>query len=98
MGGKVYKKQVSEKIHFMSKNGICFTYNLLLILADFHIIGGGSCQGWNTPKGEKVHIKTLFVSPMKVWRLESDKETMTRQEVERLVSCRGLGRACRAGP
>ena len=42
--GYVYKKQVSEKIHFMSENGICFTYNLLLILADSHIIGGGSCH------------------------------------------------------
>ncbi len=40
----VYKKQVSEKIHFMFENAICFTYNLFLILADSHLIGGGSCH------------------------------------------------------
>ena len=31
--GSEYKKQVSEKIHFMYKNVICFTYNLFLILS-----------------------------------------------------------------
>lgn len=43
--GCVYKKQVSKKIHFMFEN-TSFTYNLFLMLTDFHIVGGGSRYIW----------------------------------------------------